>query len=348
MNYSDQEAYMRECLSLAALATGDTSPNPLVGSVIIKNNRIIGRGYHHKSGEAHAEVEAINNCDESVEDAILFCNLEPCCHTNKKTPPCAQFLVEQKISEVYIGMLDPNPNVAGKGIELLRANGINVHVGILEDQCRELNKVFIKNMISSIPYIHVKWAQSVNGVFASYPDQERLMLSNDDSLVYGHELRKQYDAIMIGRETLNLDNPKLNIRYVENSSLKNPIKVVIGDYEMMNKESTLLKSDKAMTIIVTSSKYENLIEGKALFFDSDSLKEVFQNLKVKFGIQSILIEGGMTLINSILKEELADEISILVSPEVKDGKIFSLKQDLNQFMAKTKTLGNNVVFEYRK
>jgi len=348
MNYADQEAYMRECLSLAAHATGDTSPNPLVGSVIIQNNQIKGRGYHHRSGQPHAEVEAINNCEESIEGAILFCNLEPCCHTNKKTPPCAQFLINQKIKEVYIGMLDPNPEVAGKGVELLRENGITVHVGILEDQCRELNKVFIKNMTSSLPYVHVKWAQSLNGIFASYPDQERLMLSNDDSLVYGHELRKKYDAIVIGRETLNLDNPKLNIRYVENQSMKNPFKVIIGDYEMMNKESTLLKSERDMTIIVTSSKYENLIDGKALFNKSKTLKETLQDLKSNFGIQSVLIEGGMKLINSVLNENLADEISVLISPEIKQGKIFNLEQDLKQFKAQAKTLGSNVVFEYRK
>ncbi|PIP92831.1 MAG: riboflavin biosynthesis protein RibD [Bdellovibrio sp. CG12_big_fil_rev_8_21_14_0_65_39_13] len=348
MNYADQEAYMRECLSLAAQAIGDTSPNPLVGAVIIKNDKIIGKGYHHKSGEPHAEVEAINNCNESVEGATLFCNLEPCCHTNKKTPPCAQFLVEKKIAEVYIGMLDPNPAVAGSGVELLKSQGIKVHVGILEDQARELNKVFIKNMASSLPYVHVKWAQSLNGVFASYPDQDRLMLSNNDSLVYGHKLRKKYDAIMIGRETLNLDNPRLNIRYVDNQSMKNPLKVIIGDYEMMNKESTLLKSERAMTVIVTSSKYEKLIHDNVLFSDAQSIKEIFQALKTKFGIQSLLIEGGMKLINSVLSENLADEISVLVSPEIKQGKVFKLEQNLNQYKAQSKTLGNNVVFEYRK
>lgn len=349
MNYAFDEYMMRECLALASNAIGMTSPNPLVGSVIVRDHKIIGRGYHKKSGMPHAEVEAIKDANGIVEGATLYCNLEPCCHVNKRTPPCAQLIVEKKIKKVVIGMLDPNPEVAGKGIELLRANGIEVTTGVLENDCKELNRVFVKQMNTKLPFVHVKWAQTINGVMAN--ENERLLISNQEALRFGHELRLSYDAILIGRQTLNSDDPKLSIRHIPNANNKVLKKVIVGDFEKMKKESHLLANDFENVIVVT--KENNILKDHKQFlgYETFNWKNILESLRANFNIQSILIEGGVKTIESLLEEDCIDMISILTSPKVFEGR--GIKTDsllkLNEFKdVKTSKLGDNFLTEYRR
>ena len=194
------EKYMRECFQLAKKALGKTSPNPLVGCVIVKDQKVIARGYHKKSGLPHAEIEALNSSKEPIAGSTLYCNLEPCCHTNKKTPPCAQRLVQEKPSRVVIANLDPNPEVAGKGVKLLRENGIEVLTGVLEEQGELLNEVFFTAMRKQRPFIHLKWAQGLDGRTA-LPNGSSKWITGEKARLRVHKERELYDAIVIGKKT---------------------------------------------------------------------------------------------------------------------------------------------------
>ncbi|GAB4011016.1 MAG: bifunctional diaminohydroxyphosphoribosylaminopyrimidine deaminase/5-amino-6-(5-phosphoribosylamino)uracil reductase RibD [Bdellovibrio sp.] len=338
---------MRECLKLAGNALGMTAPNPLVGSVIVREHKIIGRGHHKMAGLPHAEVEAINDAIDRVEGATLYCNLEPCCHTKKRTPPCTQFIIEKKIKKVVIGMLDPNPEVSGKGVEILRAAGIEVVVGILEEECRELNRVFIKQMTSNLPYVHVKWAQGINGVMAN--DEKRLMISNEEALKYGHELRQSYDAILIGRNTLNADDPKLTVRYSNGLEGKSLRKIIIGDLELMKKSTHLFKHDFENLIFVTKNKSIAQNHSQCIGFDEFDWSKVLTELRSKFGIHSILVEGGIKTNESLLNSGLIDRVSILTSPTAFEGRGISKDHylKLNDFKKViVKELGHNQLTEY--
>jgi diaminohydroxyphosphoribosylaminopyrimidine deaminase/5-amino-6-(5-phosphoribosylamino)uracil reductase len=166
MIHSDAD-FMKHCFYLAEKGRGMTSPNPLVGCVIVQNDEIVATGYHRKAGLAHAELDAIENTQANLKGATLYCNLEPCCHTNKKTPPCAQRIILENISKVVIANLDPNPYVAGRGVELLRKNGIEVITGVLEEEGEKLNEIFFKNMREQKPFVHLKIAQTLDGKIAT-------------------------------------------------------------------------------------------------------------------------------------------------------------------------------------
>ena len=207
------ESYIKLAIEIAKKGRGNVSPNPLVGCIIVKDERIIGAGYHEKYGENHAEINAINSAKESIEGSTLFVNLEPCSHQGL-TPPCVDKIIENKIKRVVIGTLDMNPLVCGNGIKKLKAAGIDVKAGILENECTALNKFFFKHITKKIPYVTLKIAQTLDGKIADRKGDSK-WISSLLSRRYVHELRSKYDAVLIGLGTVLKDNPSLTVRLTE-------------------------------------------------------------------------------------------------------------------------------------
>lgn len=247
------ESYIQLTIEIAKKGEGSVSPNPLVGCVITKENRIIGAGYHQKFGEEHAEINAINSATESLEGATLYVNLEPCSHQGK-TPPCVDRIIEEKIKRVVIGTLDVNPLVSGNGVRKLKRAGIDVKVGVLEKECLELNKFFFKNIVKKIPYITLKAAQTLDGMIAD-KNHFSEWISSEASRKYVHTLRSKYDAVLIGANTAKIDDPKLTVRMVEG---RNPYRIVLDSGLKLNPDLKLFRlNDDKKTILVTTTENQS-------------------------------------------------------------------------------------------
>lgn len=317
---TDDKVWMNRCLELARLGEGLVAPNPLVGSVVVYDGRIIGEGWHRKFGGNHAEVNAI----ESVKNksllpySILYVNLEPCSHFGK-TPPCANLLIKYKIPKVVIGMVDPNPQVAGKGVELLRNAGVEVVLDVLNEEAVLLNKRFIKYHLQKKPYVVLKWAQTQNGMLS--PDAKKMSKQDFErerhitgflvqKLV--HKWRTVEDAIMVGTNTALTDNPALDARAWVG---KNPVRVIIDNNLRLPRDLKIF-SQNQRTLIFNSTKnevFENL-----QFVKIDFLGNWFSELLsclYEMKIQSLIIEGGAHLLHSILEGDLWDEAIVFYSPK---------------------------------
>lgn len=319
------ESYIQLTIEIAKKGEGSVSPNPLVGCVITKNNRIIGAGYHEKYGKEHAEINAINSSAESLEGSTLYVNLEPCSHQGK-TPPCADRIIKEKIIRVVIGTLDINPFVSGNGVKALKKAGIEVKVGVLEKECIELNKFFFKFITNKLPYVTLKAAQTLDGMIADKNNYSE-WISSSESRKYVHWLRSRYDAVLIGSETARKDNPKLTVRMIEG---RNPYRVVLDTSLKLKSDLNLFKinSDKK-TIVITSEKSKSKLKKiiqlekigvKVLFVKSDAqgrikLKNVLKEI-ANLKISSILVEGGSKIYSSFLKQNLFDDIFLFVSPKI--------------------------------
>ena len=218
----NDEYYMKLAISLAQKGCGYVSPNPMVGAVIVKNGRIIGRGYHKRFGGNHAEINALKNAVEDVAASTLYVTLEPCCHEGK-TPPCIDSIVEHKIARVVIGTIDPNPLVSCQGINYLQSLGIEVKIGVLENNCRKLNEVFFHFMKTGLPFVTIKYAQTLDGRIATATGESQ-WISSEASLKYTHQLRASHDAILVGAGTVIKDNPELKVRLVRG---RNPLRVIV-------------------------------------------------------------------------------------------------------------------------
>jgi diaminohydroxyphosphoribosylaminopyrimidine deaminase/5-amino-6-(5-phosphoribosylamino)uracil reductase len=281
---------MKRAQELALKGLGPNWPNPLVGAVIVKEGRIIGEGYHAKCGEAHAEVNALNSCTESPEGGTIYINLEPCCHTNKRTPPCAQRLIQEKLKKVVISNLDPHPEVSGKGVQLLRENGIEVEVGLLEKEGELLNEVFFHAQKSKKPFIHLKMAQSLDGKVA-LPNGESRWITGDKAREHAHLLRSHHQAIMVGAETIRKDNPKLNVRLPDFKG-EQPCRIVISRSKNLPSESLIFHDElKDKTFIYSSIE--------------EALEDLF-----KKNIINIFVEGGPTLAGELLSRNLINRVSL--------------------------------------
>ena len=246
----DDNYFMREAIRLARKGIGKTSPNPIVGAVIVKNGKIIGRGYHKKYGDWHAEINAIKDSNGNVKGATAYITLEPCCHYGK-TPPCVDTLIKEKIGRVVVGTLDPNPSVNSKGIKTLRSKGIKVDVGILEDECRQLNEHYFKFIKSGIPYVTVKYAQTLDGRIATNTGNSQ-WISSEALRKYVHRLRVVNDCIMVGVGTVIADDPQLTVRHVKGH---NPLRVIVDSKLRIPLKSSVLKDDSPQrTIVATTSK----------------------------------------------------------------------------------------------
>lgn len=310
--------YMALAFDEAKKGIGNTSPNPLVGCVIVKEARIIAKGYHKKAGLAHAEIDAINNATESVHGATLYCNLEPCCHTNKRTPPCAQRLVSEKIKRVVIANLDPNPEVAGRGVKILEEAGIEVLVGVMKEEGLLLNEIFFTHITSKKPFLTLKMAQTLDAKLATLKNESK-WITGSAAREHVHGERKKHDAILVGADTVRFDNPSLTTRTESELIIKKRIILSLsGDF---NKELKVFSDEyKSETILVLPDGVSTNLEVKTIHVSLNNqgtfhLEEFLRKI-YELGITSIYIEGGSKVHTSFLKEKLFDRISIYIAPKI--------------------------------
>ncbi|MBN4052268.1 MAG: riboflavin biosynthesis protein RibD [Bacteroidetes bacterium] len=323
---SDHEKYMQRCIDLARKGLGNTYPNPMVGSVIVHNDEIIGEGYHQKSGESHAEINAINSVKDKslLTESTLYVNLEPCCH-HGKTPPCSDHLIEKNIKNVVIGCKDLSSKVNGKGIEILKNSNCKVIENILEEPCKELNKRFFTYNQKKRPYVILKWAQTKDGFFAP-KDNQQLWITNEKTKQMVHKWRAEEQAIMVGFNTAKIDNPKLDVRVVEG---ENPVRITVDKNLDLPAELHLF-NDKGQTIVFNSIKNEiaNNINYVTIDFQANFPNQILNNLYT-LEIQSLIIEGGAKTLNSFIEHELWDEARIFIGQkEITEG-IKAPKLDLD-------------------
>ncbi|MBP5555722.1 MAG: bifunctional diaminohydroxyphosphoribosylaminopyrimidine deaminase/5-amino-6-(5-phosphoribosylamino)uracil reductase RibD [Lachnospiraceae bacterium] len=321
----NDEFYMRRALELATMGRGNTNPNPMVGAVIVKEGRIIGEGYHERYGELHAERNALKNCIESPEGATVYVSLEPCCH-HGKTPPCTDALIESGIGKVVVGMLDVNPIVAGNGVNILIDHGIEVVTGVLEDECRRLNRIFIKYITEKLPYVVMKYGMTADGKIATVTGESK-WITGPSSRENVHRTRHSLMGIMVGIGTVIADDPMLDCRLPEGG--KNPVRIICDSSLRTPMDSKIVKTaTEIRTIIATVSTDESLIkeyESKGLEVVRTSggdgkvnLKELMRILG-EMGIDSILLEGGAQLNFSALNSRIVDEVHTYISPKIFGG-----------------------------
>ena len=327
---TDQDyKYMQLAYNLAKKGCGGVNPNPLVGAVIVKDNKIIGEGYHEIFGGPHAEVNAFRSAKESVEGASMYVTLEPCSHYGK-TPPCAQAIVDNKIARVVIGMLDPNPLVSGRGVKLMQDAGIEVESDFLSAELSQMNRVFLKHIQTKLPYVIMKTAMTLDGKIASCTGDSR-WVSNEQSRAKVHELRNELMAIMVGVDTVIADDPILTTRLVGNKKGRNPIRIVVDSQARIPLESKLLNTPaEAKTIVAVSSKANteklSKIEAKGnevLFVDEKNGRVDLNDLMLKLGergIDGILLEGGATLNYAALDARIVDEVHAYIAPKIIGGQ----------------------------
>lgn len=323
---SYDEKYMRLAMQLAGNAIGRTSPNPLVGAVIVKDNRVVGCGWHRKAGTPHAEVHALNQAGELAQGADVYVTLEPCAHYGK-TPPCAKALVKAKVKNVYGGLLDVNPKVAGKGFKILEDAGIHVEYGFLQDELRKQNEVFFKWIEHKKPFIVLKAAMTLDGKIATATGQSK-WITNETSRAYGYKLRDIYDGIMVGINTVIEDNPMLTARV---DGGKNPIRIVVDSSLRIDINANVVQDKSAKTIVATTDKADKdkILKLQAqdvdvIVVDKDKNDKVdIEKLLDILGQQnicSILVEGGATLSGSFVAKKLVDKVYFFIAPKIIGGK----------------------------
>jgi diaminohydroxyphosphoribosylaminopyrimidine deaminase/5-amino-6-(5-phosphoribosylamino)uracil reductase len=313
---SPGETYMQRCLDLALHGLGYTAPNPLVGSVIVYNDKIIGEGYHQKYGGSHAEVNAINSVTDKslLEKSTLYVNLEPCSHTGK-TPPCADLIIMSRIPTVVAGITDPNPLVSGMGFKKMTEAGISVTTGLLADRCTEINKRFITFHKKNRPYVILKLAQTKDhfiDVIRDTSEQNITWISNELSRMLVHKWRSEEQSILIGTRTAIMDNPRLTVREWQG---KSPVRLVIDKNLKLPKELNLFDHSNP-TIVFNALKdfREGEITYVCLNFDGNLIENILDYLFHQ-GIQSVLVEGGKMLIEGFLKLNLWDEARVFTGPK---------------------------------
>ncbi len=352
------ERLMRKCIALAKKSEGHVSPNPLVGAIIFDDNfRIIAQGRHERYGQNHAERNAILSAKEDLKGKSIIVNLEPCSHFGK-TPPCADFIIEKGIKRVIIGMVDPNPIVSGNGIKKLHDAGIEVITGILEDECKELNEIFIKNQLYSKPFITIKTATTLDGKTATR-DGNSKWITDETSRKEVHKLRNKYDAILTGSNTVIKDNPTMTCRI---RGGRNPVRIVLDTNLKTDPMSKIYDNDGTKVIIITSEKTSKQKESRypsnvkiircpQLQGQIDINKAI--ELIYQEGIRSILVEAGAKINNSIIQSKSADKLIQFIAPKIlsdKDAASFSqgcvrsqIAECNNLIFLSTKKLKNDIM-----
>jgi diaminohydroxyphosphoribosylaminopyrimidine deaminase/5-amino-6-(5-phosphoribosylamino)uracil reductase len=308
-----QDKYISRCIELAKNGLGTTYPNPLVGSVIVHNGKIIGEGWHKKSGEPHAEVNAVNSVKDKslLKESTIYVSLEPCSHFGK-TPPCCDLIIENKIPNVVIGTVDPNIKVAGNGIKKLIDAGANVTVGFLEAECNELNKRFFTFHKKKRPYVILKWAESQDGFIAPLEilrnEQKPVWITNEFSRQLVHKWRSEEQAILVGTNTVIDDNPKLDVR---DWTGNNPIRIVLDPNNRIPKDKTIFDNQIKTIIIsntISSTNEENVIF-EVIDFEQNPTQQILHVL-YQHQIQSVIIEGGRQTLQTFIDENIWDEARI--------------------------------------
>jgi len=321
--------YMKRALLLAEKGSGTTSPNPLVGAVIVnKEGRVIGEGWHQRAGEPHAEVNAINNAQEPVEGSTIYVNLEPCSHFGR-TPPCASLLAEKKFKRVVVAMEDPNPLVAGRGIGLLRNSGIQVDVGLYKLEAMKLNDIFIKYITGKTPFVLLKAAMTLDGKTATRTGDSK-WISGEESRQYVHRLRSRYSSILVGVNTLLRDDPELTAR-LEGMQGRNPLRIIVDSAGRIPAGARVLKQagDKRTIIASTGDMPEEKkkkleAQGAEIIITAKrngrvDIRQLLAELGER-GIDSLLVEGGGTVAAAFLEEGLADKAAVFIAPVIIGGK----------------------------
>lgn len=297
-----EEKYMQYCLELASRGKLWVAPNPMVGAALVDaEGNIAGSGWHRQFGSAHAEVNAFKDfhsrygADAATDKLTLYVSLEPCSHYGK-TPPCADLIIREGVKHVVVGSLDPNPLVSGNGVRKLREAGIDVQIGVLEKECRYLNRRFICLHEKKRPYIILKWAQTADGYIAPKNQSERFVISTPQTKHIVHQMRAENMAIMVGTNTALLDNPKLTVTHAEG---RNPIRILLDRHGRVPKYYNIF-SDDAPTIV---------------YSDNTDWQHILSDL-AKRGIHSVLVEGGATLLNYIISTGIYDEVHVEINPSI--------------------------------
>lgn len=322
---STDEKYMRRCLQLAANGRGCVAPNPMVGAVVVHDGKIIGEGYHREYGKAHAEVNAINSvADKSLlAQSTIYVSLEPCSHYGK-TPPCSQLIIDSKIPKVVMATLDPYFKVSGRGVNMLKAAGIEVKIGVLEAEARELNKTFFTAQQETRPYIFLKWAQTKDGFIDKLRTEGCVAvptpISNDQTRILVHKIRSEVASIMVATNTVVNDNPSLTTRYWKG---ENPVRIILDRTNRIPADSQVL-NDVVETIVFTE-KLENTQPGNntdyiQIPFDRELIPSILKELN-KRKINSILVEGGARLLQSFIEKNAWDEAFIEIADKLFDDGV---------------------------
>ena len=338
----DNLKYIKRCIELASKEIGNTYPNPLVGCVIVHENKIIGEGSHKTYGDEHAEVNAINSVNDKnlLAKSTLYVNLEPCNHYGK-TPPCSDLILKYKIKNVVIGSIDPNKTVKGGGIEKLESNGCNVTYGILKNECDYLNKRFFTYHKQKRPYVILKWAESNDGFISPFKSKREVYwISGEKSKKLSHKWRSEEHSILVGVQTIIDDNPILTTRLVRG---KNPIRIVLDPNSRIPINSKVFSKD-SKTIILSKTE-NNSIEKNIKIVNYDKIEFILR-LLYDLKIQSVIIEGGAITIKNFLDSDTWDSIRIFKSNKnLKDG-IKSPEIDISIFQ-KTK-IGDDTLYEIER
>lgn len=319
------EYYMQLALNLALKAEGKTSPNPMVGALLVKNSRIIAKGYHKKAGSPHAEVIALDEAGRLARGAALYVTLEPCAHFGR-TPPCVDKIIKSGIKHVFVGITDPNPLNNGRGIKILRQHNIKVEVGFLEAKIRKINAVFIKYITRKMPYVTVKAAESLDGKIATYTSDSK-WITSDRSRMFAHRMRSKYDAIMVGVNTVLRDNPRLEAWFPK----AHPVKIIVDSQLSTPADANIFSGPGPVIIVTLCAKPGQETENRKALSDKARVLEVKEktgqiNLKnmmkklAQMRIANILVEGGGTLIGSLFDEGLVDRVLFFIAPKIIGGK----------------------------
>jgi len=317
----DDKYWMRRALRLAEKGRGRTSPNPMVGAILVKDGNVVGEGYHMKVGEAHAEIVALQQAGEEAKRAVLYLNLEPCTHYGK-TPPCAPKVIEAGVKRVVIGIEDPNPLVKGKGIEMMRKAGLDIETGILEEECRKLNEAFCKYILKKEPFVILKVAATLDGKIATR-DGDSKWISGETSRRFVHKLRNRVDGVLVGIGTVLKDDPQLTARI---RGGRDPYRIVLDSWLKIPEEAKVIgtfpsKAIIAATGLAPKDKIEKLEKKgvQILILDSQegkiNLKSCLSKLG-EMGITSLLVEGGSRVNGSFLDEGLIDKFLLFLSPRL--------------------------------
>src|SRR3989338_373685 len=318
-----QEDFMGIALTLAKRGVGRTSPNPAVGAVLVKNDKIISKGYHKKAGFSHAEINALREAGREARGADVYATLEPCSHFGK-TQPCTDAIIKAGIKKVFIGMKDPNPLVAGRGIRRLRNAGIKVEIGILENECKNINEAYRKYITTKTPFVTLKLASTLDGRIATCTGESK-WITGEVARRFAHKMRAEADAVMIGIGTVLKDNPELTTRLVKG---KDPVRVVV-DSRLRIPISARVLNRKRGAIIVATTKYKGQKEKKIKALNAkgaevlllpakDGMVDLMALIKelAKREITSIMIEGGSSLAASAIKGAIVDKVAIFVAPKI--------------------------------
>jgi diaminohydroxyphosphoribosylaminopyrimidine deaminase/5-amino-6-(5-phosphoribosylamino)uracil reductase len=321
MNDAD---YMKLALDLTKGTLGQTSPNPVVGAVLVKDHQIVGIGVHLKAGEPHAEVHAIKMAGEKAEGATLYVTLEPCSH-HGRTPPCSDLVIQTGIKKVFVASTDPNPHVSGRGIQKIKNAGIEVEVGLLQEEAREMNKVFFYNIRTGLPFVTLKTAISLDGKTATVTGESK-WITGEEARKDVHQYRHQHDAILVGVNTVIRDNPSLTTRLSNGG--KNPIRIILDSQLRTPKEANIINDNLAPTWIVTGNKAnpdlvtefrERGIEVIIMPKEQITIQEMLKGIGEK-GITSLFVEGGAEVHGSFLKERAFQQVITYIAPKLLGGK----------------------------